>query len=491
MDINKFVENMNIKSRRQVFTKKLKVFIDNKNTEIQTIKLQIIKELGILEYDEKIVMKALNIKNLNRKTIEDQVVFTGERIYTLLSELKTAITKLQGYENLQKNIIDGYISPKYGVNAIGLIGVAEPALARLTYSEIGSLLGFTHIKTFDTFKKLCAFINKYKEIIIKIEEESSFIVVGMTLFCTLERVELWDIAGRFEREYTDIHINDIPFEPLEIMREGFKKLKEGRMKITVENFELFDKIYKEMSPKIEPTKCAKAEGLLEEEWFAFFPLDGVSEEALNDPFYEYNRENLIKEHEDVKKSKEDWFNDLYNQYTFLKEKMEKGNTISAKEETTSKIKIEKTKPFEIYESGKEANIAKMRSRGWSEELIERNLLRIKKIEDDINNSYYNSYYTICEEQYYDTIFDFVASGKGQLKVLRMIFDSKNEDGDMIYDLYVHIKDIRHILKVVAPKGTAHRTLVVTLPDNTIQTYTASNKKSNIKQMAVGVLNTLC
>ena len=540
MNINKFVENLNKLSKVKVHEiGTLKNSIYTKKEEIKNKKSEILDELeemgfNFAKYEEKEVIKALNLQNINRNTLEERITTTGKHIYTLINELKTLNTALQGYENFEKNIDqDGYIHPKFSVNVKGLVSVAEPGLARLEKSFITSMLGYSTSIEFLTFDDLYSFIKTYRPSLgIREDNQNSFIVVGMRLFFDFKRVEEWDITKDYEEKIEEFYNNLYGLDGLDALREI--RANRARAKfVTGKTYAIFDKIYSELYPIFQNTKTAIKNGLLTEPWFGSLPKNSIRNKVDGlgyMPFGASTNEELETEHLEGLKIRMDEFNNLYNQYIELKAKVDKGEDITGitkekeilnqiresfkrrvsseseldeiikKYETKAEVKAEPKQEqltltlsepakLKIYDLEKNREI--MNGYGWSDEVIEKNIEEIKATEDRLNANFNSPSFVICAEQGSDTVFDFLLSGKQQIKGVRMLFDSKMEEGDTTYDLYVRVKGVRHIVKVTAPKGTAHRTLIATLPDGTTQTYTASNKKNNIRQIVVGVFNTLC
>lgn len=571
MDINKFVENLNKLSKVKVYEIEiLKNTIEDRKRKIEQMQLEILEELEELgfnlnKYNDKEVAKVLGIPNLNRATIKEQITSTGKNVFRLINELKTLNTEIQGYENLLKNVDgQGFVHPKFGVNEAGFIKVAEPALAKLSDYAIAKLLGFSHYKKFDTFDNLCAFIRRYKDLFgRRVDNQNSFIVVGITLFYHLCKVELWDITEAYLDKYKELYKVPDDLEHKEWMK-AMDRHNAGMKFVTGQTYKIFDKVYTGLFPLIEISKVAISEGLIEGDWFGFFRLDDLIEEAFDtEKELKAEQNKWIEDHMYGVKIREEIFYNLYNQYVELKAMADKGEDISritkddevqaeirakyraklisrklsekcggicprpenihkynvdmeallkeVKEELNKKFavkaeikheeknetpvvpveEVNDTKPVKAIEYDLEKNRETMRSYGWSEEIIEKNIAEIQATEIRLNDNYNSPDFVICAEQNTDEVYDFLIAGRQQIRASRMIFDSKTEEGDVIYDLYVRVKDIRHTIKVKAVKGTAHRTLEVTLPDGRVQTYQATNKKHNIKQMTVDVLNTLC
>ncbi|MFT8347350.1 hypothetical protein [Clostridium saccharoperbutylacetonicum] len=523
--------------------------IKRKKTEI----LNELREMGfsISTYEEKEVIKTLGLPNINRQTLDGRIATTGKHIYILINELKTLNTHIQGLENLERNIDkDGYIHPKFGVNVNGMVSVAEPALGRLSDLLIEQVIGFDRYTKFEDFDSLYNFIKQYRPMMgVREDNQNSFIVVGMTLFYDFKRVEEWDITKEYEKRIMEMYKDDHIFvqcarwhfvtgETYNIFNEIYNSLYPvlENTKIAIKNGLLSEKWLGSLPKGYFPDK--------KEDDMDLFPFGINSNEELelehkerlearmsefNNLCNQYmelkakinNGENIakivkieeitnklkerlrrkakisvltkmcgIKEFPSVKEIEK--ANIDYNKLSIEVEKetdkMVKKYEIKA-ETKQEQLKVVEPAHMKIYDLEKNREI--MQGYGWSNEVIEKNIAEIKATEDRLNTNFNSPSFVICAEQGNDTVFDFLLSGKKQIKGVRMLFDSKTEDGDTVYDLYVRVKGVRHIMKVTAKKGTAHRTLIVTLPDNTTQTYQASNKKDNIKQMVVGVFNTLC
>lgn len=323
MNVNKFVENLNKLSKVKVCgIGTLKNSISTKKEEIKNKKGEILDELDkmgfdISKYEEKEVIKALNLPNINRNTLEERITTTGKRIYILIDELKTLNTDLQGFENFEKNIDkDGYIHPKFGVNVKGLVSVAEPGLARLEENFITFLLGYdTYIK-FSTFDSLYNFIKTYRPCLgVRENNQNSFIVVGMTLFFDFRSVEPWDITKAYESKVKELYNKDAVY--VTSARGQF---------VTGETYKFFDEIYNELLPILNNTKIAKECGMVAEKWFGSLPQNYFDTRDPM-PFGTNSNEELEQEHLEGLKIRMYEFNNLYNQYIELKIKVEKGEDI--------------------------------------------------------------------------------------------------------------------------------------------------------------------
>lgn len=515
MNINKFVENLNKLSKVKVHEiGTLKNSIYTKKEEIKNKKSEILDEFeemgfNFSKYEEKEVIKALNLPNINRNTLEERIATTGKHIYTLINELKTLNTTLQGYENFEKNIDqDGYIHPKFSVNVKGLVSVAEPGLARLEKSFITSMLGYSTSIEFLTFDDLYSFIKTYRPSLgIREDNQNSFIVVGMRLFFDFKRVEEWDITKAYEEKVIEYYNNRYKLDELKEIRENRRRAKF----VTAETYEIFDKLYTELYPILENTKTAIKNGLLTEPWFASLPKNSIKDkiDGMDDmPFGANSNEELEAEHLEGLKLRMDEFHNLYNQYAELKSMVDNGEDIAGKTkldemmkkyEIKAEVKAEQKQEqltltlceptnMKIFNMDKNREI--MRGYGWAEEIIERNIAKIQSVEDKINSNFNSPTFEICGGQNSDEVYDFICAGRGKIIATRMVIDRKVDSDDISYNIWFSFNKVRQTLTVTAPKGSAHRTLIVTLPDGEIQTYTASNKKNNIRQITTAILNTL-
>lgn len=338
MNIEKFVENLNKLSKVKVCRiGTLKNSIYAKKEEIKNKKGEILDELeemgfNFSKYEEKEVIKALNLPNINRKTLEDKITTTGKKVYILIDELKTLNTDLQGYENFEKNIDkEEYIHPKFGINVNGGVTVAEPALARLEWSFITSMLGFNTSIDFPSFSMLYNFIKTCRPCLgVRENNQNSFIVVGMTLFCDFTRIEEWDITKAYEEAIEEFYNNRYGLCGADALKEI--RANRARAKfVTGETYAIFDKIYTELYPIFENTKIAIKNGLLNEPWFGSLPKNSIRNkvDGLDDmPFGASTNEELDVEHLEGLKLRMDEFNSLYNQYMELKSMVDKGEDIT-------------------------------------------------------------------------------------------------------------------------------------------------------------------
>lgn len=555
MNIEKFVENLNRLSKVKVYGMSiLKNSISTKKEEIKNKKDEILDELeemgsNFTIYNEKEVIKALNLPNINRETLKEKIINTGKQIYILIDELKTLNTALQGFENFERNIDkEGYIHPKFSVNVKGLVSVAEPGLSRLENDFIRSVLGFYRCTEFNSFDSLYNFIKKFRPMMgVRKNNQNSFIVVGMTLYYDFRSVELWDITEAYKSKVKELYNQDAPCT-----------LNARSKFVTGKTYGLFNEVYNELLPILENTKVAKECGVLKKEiWFGSLPKGYFKDETYAMPFGGANsNEELEIEHQEGLKERIDEFNSLYNQYSELKVQVEKGEDITGitkekeiinmirkgfrtramsrlygkgivrseegieteidtimknldieaevKEEIKVEPKQEEVKPeikpdtkvteiveptnMKIFDMDKNREI--MRGYGWAEDIIEKNIAEIQAVEDKINSNFNSPTFEICGVQNSDEVYDFICAGRGKIIATRMVIDRKVDSDDISYNIWFSLNKVRQTLTVTAPKGSAHRTLMVTLPDGTIQTYTASNKKNNIRQITTAILNTL-
>jgi hypothetical protein len=438
MDIKKFAEKMTQTSNIKIDFALLREWIERVAKQLSDVIYEI-EDLLNFEGDDQITDKEiaslLNLANINRATIEAKIAEEpNNAIYPLIIKMKELTTKLQALENVKKNANNSYIKPKFTVNTANKITVAEPALARLTDHEIKATTKYWTKLEFNTFEELYSFLVRFGKLIEKREGESNFIVVGLKLFTNLRY---------YGAEAVEIEFN--------------------RKNVTTENYKEFEGIYNKLYPLFYLTKECIETGYMEEMYPGTFPYpDKDSPDYMDD----------ITEHIEYERRHIQAIERMYAEC--LKFKEQEGAEIETKTEEKTENNIEK--PFiKVYDYEKLTE--KMIGYGWTEDVIQSNIDKLKAVEQKTNENYYKDNIVIVgEEPGNETSFAFMLVGRQKLVGVRAIPKEKDEEGNLPYSVQIN----KAVIKMIAPKGSLHKTLILEFPDGQIVEVKGKNKKDNIK-----------
>ncbi|MZK49030.1 hypothetical protein [Clostridium beijerinckii] len=190
MDIKKFVENINKKSRLQINEWSLNCKLQELEKNIKELQDKILEEVGCKSkvYREAEIKEILGLYKINNIVLEEKFKQTEKKVYSMIIELRKKVGEKSSLENIKDNIKDGFINPKYTLNKANMITVSGPSLNSLSKGEIMNLTGFGRYISFNSLEEIYEFLKKYNKLVKKNEGLSSFIIKGLTLYTTLEHV---------------------------------------------------------------------------------------------------------------------------------------------------------------------------------------------------------------------------------------------------------------------------------------------------------------
>jgi hypothetical protein len=484
MEIQNFVQRMNNASKIEVNTECLVNRI-KKDENLQRELERQIKGILVMkdEYSDEEVIKKLNLPNLNKATLREMAESTGEKIYERLINLKDVKLRLQTLNNIKKNMNDGFVRPQYGVNEKNMITVKEPALGRLDNLDMFQLFGFSKEIKFERFEDLYKFLMKINKVIVKKEERSAFIVVGLTLYTTIKPVYITDLRNMFceawEVENKDRLVNGK-------WLESIKQVRAECSSVTTENIHIFQKIYEEIEVAINQTKQLEEEGVIEKHWYSFpSPDDACTEEV---------RAEMIEEHLYWERIYKENYDTLVSQYLELKAKMETSEIVT---KDILKLMMDERIEQKLEETNKyveqrfKFNFDKceddLRNRGFSEGHINAQKEKFKEINMKINKFYNLPDFKIAGEEFDENVFGFMFSGRNRVAGAKVIALENDEDGGMVYSVKV---GKGKTAKVIAKKGSLHKTLDIIFDSGEVETVTEKNKKDSIRNAVLLIVNKL-
>jgi hypothetical protein len=305
VDINKFLEQMNKKSKIKINETYVMREIKEAEIFIKKLKNEILNEISSKskEYKEAEVKKALSLEKLNNESLNERLKQTGENVYELLITLKMIDSRRKSLQNVKDNIEKGYIKPKYTLNAVNMVTMAEPSLNSAPKEYIKNITGLKYAITFDSLEKIYGFLKKYNKIIAKVAEQSSFLIKGLTLYTTFEVFMPKSILNAYRDLYKNKYADE--FRGMKSMSESSDYYNSKVRHIeNSKTYGCFKEVWEEYKDKLHQSADLIREGYTE------FPISYAGIFTPEDcPYegqpYESSRNEMIKESIDTRRYYED------------------------------------------------------------------------------------------------------------------------------------------------------------------------------------------
>lgn len=465
MGLDTFIKEVNIQSNIKIN----KVYFDKLTLDtidrIEKLKKYIAKELKMNEYNEAIVKEKLKLPNFSNKLLNEKFEESSNELYEKLLELRRLNFKEQSLNAIKENMAGQCVTPTYSINSGNMITLSKPTLNSLTYDEIKMLTGFQWHKSFDSMDNLYIFLKKCGPVIKKEKNLSSFLIKGLTLYCSFEYISGDDIIHKFRDSYMKREIYRVDSSNTSTLRTSFREIRDEYAHITKNNYKLFEEIYIRYKDDIELTKQLIEKGVIEERYYSFFHPGCY--------IYEEDRVNALEEDRRVKEEIRTSLNRLVEELYSVKEQ------INNNQRDTEEYSINRGSYIYNIEEAMES----LRQRGFSEEHIQGQVKRLEDWNRGISeNKDKNNYVLVYDDSVGEMASDFLFAGKGKVLVIRVVC-SKSKYGDYIYTLGMEDSPM-----IIAKKGSLHKKLNIKYNDGFVEEVTSKSKVENIRNAMVTIVN---